>query len=66
MFLENFSNQIYNVFKNGVFGISLTDLGVIFFSFIFALLIRGLFARFIVKKVKTIVKKTPNFRLDGS
>ena len=60
MFLENFSNQIYNVFKNGVFGISLTDLGVIFFSFIFALLIRGLFARFIVKKVKTIVKKTSN------
>ena len=60
MFLENFSTQIYNVFKHGVFGISLTDLGIILFSFIFALLVRGIFARFIIKKIKKIVKKTSN------
>ncbi len=60
MLLENFSSQILQVFKNGVFGVSLFDLGIIVSSFLFALFIRGIFARFIVNKLKKIVKKTSN------
>ena len=56
--LGNFYNQIKAVLANGVFGVSLLDLGIIFSSLIFALLIRGFFAKIIVLKVKKIVKKT--------
>src|SRR6056300_668319 len=55
---ENFVIQISAVFENGVFGISLLDLGIIFISIVFALLIRSIFAKLIVSKLKKIVKKT--------
>ena len=55
---ENFITQIQYVFKNGVFGLSLGELGFILIAFIFALLVRGLIAKFIVNKVKLIVLKT--------
>jgi len=55
---ENFFFQIKTVFQNGVFGISLLDLGIIFISIIFALLIRSISAKLIVLKLKKIVKKT--------
>ena len=55
---ENFLSQIKAVIDNGVFGISLLDLGIILISIIFALLIRGIFAKLIVSKVKKFVKKT--------
>ena len=56
--VENFYTQIVDVLNNGVFGISLFDLGIIFISIIFALLIRSIFAKLIVLKVKKVVKKT--------
>jgi len=56
--VENFYTQIVDVLNNGVFGISLFDLGIIFISIIFALLIRSIFAKLIVLKVKNVVKKT--------
>jgi len=55
---ENFFSQIRAVIDNGVFGISLLDLGIILISIIFALLIRSIFAKLIVSKVKKFVKKT--------
>ncbi len=57
-FIESFFIQIKNVLENGVFGISLIDFGIIVLSIIFALLIRSIFARLVVLKVKKIVKKT--------
>ena len=56
--LTNFYANISDVLDNGVFGISLLDLGIIFISIIFALLIRSIFAKLIVSKLKKIVKKT--------
>ena len=55
---QSFYNQIKSVLDNGVFGISLLDLGIILISIIFALLIRSIFAKLIVLKLKKIVKKT--------
>ncbi len=57
-FIEKLYLQLKNVFESGVFGISLFDLGIIIASIIFALLIRGFFARLVVLKVKKVVKKT--------
>tara|TARA_Y100000996_G_C22531109_1_gene646491 strand:+ start:31 stop:1122 length:1092 start_codon:yes stop_codon:yes gene_type:complete len=58
--LNKFFVQIKYVFEDGVFGVSLYDLGVILIALIIALLIRGIFARLVVLKVKKIVKKTSN------
>jgi MscS family membrane protein len=55
---ENFFAQIRDVLNNGVFGISLLDLGIILISIIFALLIRSIFAKLIVSKLKKIIMKT--------
>ncbi len=55
---ENLFIQIKEVFLSGVFGISLFDLGIIILSIIFALLIRGIFAKIVISKIKKIVKKT--------
>ena len=57
---ENFLSQIQSVFINGVFGLSLGEVGFILVAFILAILVRGLIAKLIVKKVKLIVLKTTN------
>ena len=59
-FIENFYSQIIRVFNDGVFGISLGDLTIIFVSLIVALLIRSIVAKILVNKVKNIVSKTGN------
>ncbi len=58
--IENFYNQILNVFSDGVFGISLLNLTIIIVSIIFALLVRGLVAKILLNKVKIIISKTGN------
>ena len=55
---ENFYIQIKGVFQNGVFGVSLYDLIIITISIILSLLVRGIFARVLVSKVKKVVNKT--------
>ena len=59
-FIENFYLQILRVFSDGVFGISLGDLTIIFVSLLIALLIRSIVAKVLVNKVKKIVSKTGN------
>ena len=59
-FIENFYIQIINVFRDGVFGISLGDLAIIFSSIIISLLVRSFVAKLLVNKVKAIVSKTGN------
>jgi len=62
-FLEALSFQFLKVIKDGVFGVSLGDLGIIFLLLFTAVIIRGIFAKFIVDKLKIIVQKTSS-RID--
>ena len=55
---ENLLTQFKSVFINGVFGLSLGEIGFIIVAFILALLIRGLVAKFLVNKIRLIVLKT--------
>ena len=55
-----FKNYIIYAFEQGSLGLSLIELFIILFSFVFALVIRGFFAKLIVSKIKKIVKKTGN------
>ena len=59
-FIENFYAQIIRVFRDGVFGVSLGNLAIIFACIIVSLLIRSVVARVLVNKVKKIVSKTGN------
>ena len=58
--IEEFYTQINNVLINGVFGMSIYDLGSILFLIIFAILTRSIFANLIVSKVRKIIQKTTN------
>ncbi len=59
-FLEILFGQFEKVITDGVFGISLIDLRIILVLIILALFVRGLFAKFVVNRVRSIVKKTSN------
>ena len=59
-FINSFYSEITRVFERGVLGISLIDFSSIFLSVIIALIFRGLFASFIVSKLKFIVHKSGN------
>tara|TARA_B100000963_G_scaffold218318_1_gene190391 strand:- start:29814 stop:30908 length:1095 start_codon:yes stop_codon:yes gene_type:complete len=56
----NLYTQIIRVFSDGVFGVSLGDLAIIFTAIIFSLLVRSIVARILVNKVKALVSKTGN------
>ena len=58
--LTKLKTYIINTFEQGSMGLSLIEILVIILSFFLAMLIRGFFAKFIVSKIKKIIKKTGN------
>ena len=55
-----FVKYIREVFEYGSLGLSLMEIIILIFSFIIALIIRGLFATIAISKIKKIVQKTGN------
>ncbi len=55
-----FYKSILDVFDKGVFGLRLYEIGLVLLLIILAFSIRGLFAKFILKKIKKIILKTGN------
>ncbi len=58
--INNFYTYILEVFEKGVFGLKIYELGLTFLIILLSLSIRGLFARFIVRKIGNIISKTGN------
>ena len=58
--LVKFKNYIQNTFEQGAFGLSILEVITIIGSFVLALVIRGLFAKIIVSKIKKVIQKTGN------
>ena len=58
--LTKLKTYIINTFEQGSMGLSLIEILVIILSFFLAMLIRGFFAKFIVSKIKKVIKKTGN------
>ena len=54
---EVFYSSIIQVFDTGVFGLKLFDLGVTLLIIVIAISIRGLFAKFILNKLKKLSTK---------
>lgn len=59
-FINSLFLQFKKVISDGVFGVSLTDFAIILLTIFFSLLVRGLFAKFVVSRVRSVVKKTAN------
>ncbi len=58
--LIKFKNYVINTFDQGSLGMSLIEIFLIILFFIIAIVIRGLFAKLIVSKVKKVIQKTGN------
>ena len=58
--LIKFKNYIISTFDQGSLGLSLIEIFAIILFFIIAVVIRGLFAKIIVTKVKKVIQKTGN------
>ena len=58
--LENFKNLFLDVWKKGVSGINISEIIIALVIFIFFLFLRGVFSKFVVKRLEKYVSKTTN------
>ena len=63
--LENFKNLFIDVWKEGVSGVNISEILIALSIFIFFLFLRGVFSKFIVKRLEKYVSKTTN-KFDNS
>ena len=63
--LENFKNLFVDVWNEGVSGINISEIIIALFIFIFFLFLRGVFSKFVVKRLEKYVSKTTN-KFDNS
>lgn len=58
--LNKFFLYVIEIFEKGILGVSFLDIILILSSFFLAILIRSVFAAFLIQKIKKVVKKTGN------
>ncbi len=58
--LENFKNLFIDVWKEGVSGVNISEILIALSIFIFFLFLRGIFSKFVVKRLEKYVSKTTN------
>ena len=63
--LENFKNLFADVWNKGVSGINISEIIIALTIFIFFLFLRGVFSKFVVKRLEKYVSKTTN-KFDNS
>ena len=63
--VEQFINLFVDVWKNGISGINISEIIIALSIFFIFLLLRGLFAKFIIKRLENYVSKTTN-RFDNT
>jgi MscS family membrane protein len=63
--LENFKDLFLEVWKNGVSGVNISEIIIALAIFLFFLFLRGIFAKFVVKRLEKYVLKTTN-KFDNS
>jgi MscS family membrane protein len=58
--LENFKNLFIDVWQDGVSGINISEIIIALVIFTFFLFLRGVFSKFVVKKLESYVSKSTN------
>tara|TARA_X000001036_G_scaffold338352_1_gene317395 strand:+ start:119 stop:1201 length:1083 start_codon:yes stop_codon:yes gene_type:complete len=63
--LENFKNLFIDVWNKGVSGVNISEIIIALAIFIFFLFLRGIFSKFVIKRLEKYVSKTTN-KFDNS
>ena len=63
--LENFKDLFIDVWKEGISGINISEIIIALIIFIFFLFLRGVFSKFVIKRLEKYVSKTTN-KFDNS
>ena len=58
--LQNFKDLFFDVWTKGISGINISEIIVALAIFLFFLLLRGIFSKFVVKRLENYVSKTSN------
>ena len=58
--LDQFVNLFIDVWKNGISGVNISEIIIALLIFFIFLFLRGLFAKFIIKRLERYVSKTSN------
>ena len=63
--LKNFKDLFLDVWKEGVSGVNISEIIIALIIFIFFLFLRGIFSKFVIKRIEKYVSKTTN-KFDNS
>ena len=63
--LENFKDLFIDVWREGISGINISEIIIALIIFIFFLFLRGIFSKFVIKRLEKYVSKTTN-KFDNS
>ena len=58
--LENFKNLFFDVWNKGVAGVNISEIIIALLIFLFFLFLRGVFSKFVIKRLENYVSKTSN------
>ena len=56
--LENFKDLFIDVWREGISGINISEIIIALIIFIFFLFLRGVFSKFVIKRLEKYVSKT--------
>jgi MscS family membrane protein len=58
--LENFKDLFFDVWNKGISGVNISEIVIALFIFLFFLFLRGIFSKFVIKRLENYVSKTTN------
>src|SRR5210317_2176824 len=58
--LQNFKSLFFDVWKKGISGVNISEIIIALLIFLFFLFLRGIFSKFVVKRLDNYVSKTTN------
>ncbi len=58
--LENFKNLFFDVWNKGISGVNISEIIIALLIFLFFLFLRGIFSKFVIRRLENYVSKTTN------
>ena len=58
--LENFKDLFFDVWNKGISGVNISEIIIAILIFLFFLFLRGIFSKFVIKRLESYVSKTSN------
>ncbi len=58
--LKNFKNLFFDVWNKGISGVNISEIVIALLIFLFFLFLRGIFSKFVIKRLENYVSKTTN------